>query len=282
GVLRTLNGATVENKGWELAMGYTDNLDNGLTYTISTNFGAFKDKITALPEEVRTGFAGNAEQDILGQSQFAIFGFSANGLFQNQAEVDAHATQVGAAPGRIRYVDLNNDGVVNALDQEFFGTTLPSLEYGLSINLGYRNFDLSLFGSGVAGRRGFDNYIFLNEFIRGRENVGPGTLDAWTPQNTGSTIPALTLSDGNNETRASNYLFVNNSYFKLRNFSLGYSLSERILNNLGPVSAFRMYVQVENLFWIKSNEFKGPDPERTNMSAIPVPTVLSLGLNVSL
>lgn len=282
GVRRTLNGATVENKGWELALGYTNESTAGFNYTISGNISRFKDKITELPEEVRTGFAGNAEQDILGQSQFAIFGYRADGLFQNEEEVEAHATQVGAAPGRIRYVDLNNDGVVNALDQEFFGTTLPSLEYGLSINLDFRNFDLSIFGSGVAGRKGFDSYIFLNEFIRGRDNVGPGTLDAWTPQNPGSTIPALTLSDGNNETRPSNYLTVNNSYFKLRNLSLGYTLSESVLENLGPVSNLRLYVQAENLFWLKNAEFKGPDPERADIGRIPVPSVYSIGLNVSL
>ncbi|MDF9800174.1 TonB-linked SusC/RagA family outer membrane protein [Catalinimonas alkaloidigena] len=282
GVLRTLNGATVENQGWEFALGYTDELESGLTYTISTNFSSFRDEITVLPEEVRTGFAGNAEQDILGESQFSIFGFRTDGLFQNEEEVNAHATQVGAAPGRIRYVDLNEDGVVNALDQEYFGTTLPKLEYALSINMAYRGFDLSLFGSGVSGRRGFDNYIFLNEFIRGRDNVGPGTLDAWTPQNTGSSIPALTLSDGNNETRTSDYLFVNNSYFKLRNLSIGYSLSDGVLENLGPVSNLRLYLQAENLFWFKSSEFGGPDPERRDINAIPVPSVYSIGLNVSL
>ncbi|MEK6481070.1 TonB-dependent receptor [Catalinimonas sp. 4WD22] len=282
GVLRTLNGATVENQGWELALGYTDDLESGLSYTISTNFSSFRDEITVLPEEVRTGFAGNAEQDILGESQFAIFGFRTDGLFQNEAEVDAHATQVGAAPGRIRYIDLNEDGVVNALDQEYFGTTLPKLEYGLSINMAYRGFDLSLFGSGVSGRRGFDNYIFLNEFIRGRDNVGPGTLNAWTPDNPNATIPALTLSDGNNETRTSDYLFVNNSYFKLRNLSIGYSLSDGTLENLGPVSNLRFYVQAENLFWLKSSEFGGPDPERRDINAIPVPSVYSIGLNLSL
>lgn len=283
GVRRTLNGATVENKGWELALGYTNETNSGLSYTVSGNISRFRDKITELPEEVRTGFAGNAEQDILGQSQFAVFGYRTDGLFQNEREVEAHATQVvGAAPGRIRYIDLNTDGVVNALDQEFFGTTLPALEYGLSINLEYRNFNLSIFGSGVAGRKGFDSYIFLNEFIRGRDNIGPGTLDAWTPQNTNSTIPALTLSDGNNETRSSDYLIVNNSYFKIRNLSLGYNLSESILDNLGPINNLRLYVQAENLAWFKSSEFGGPDPERTDIGRIPVPSVYSVGLNISL
>ena len=282
GAQRTLNGATVENRGWEFSLGYTDETPSGFSYTVATNFSQFRDEITVLPEEVRTGYPGNAEQDILGQSQFAIFGYRSDGLFQSQEEVDAHADQVGAAPGRIRYLDLNEDGIVDALDQEYFGTTLPDFEYGVRIDLRYLGFDLSLFGSGVAGRTGFDNYISFNYFASGGQNVGPGTLNAWSPTNTDTNIPALTLANSNNEGRTSDFNTVNNSYFKLRNLALGYSLSDNILGRLGPISQLRVYLQAENVFWIKSDEFEGPDPERTNVSNIPVPTVLSAGLNLTL
>lgn len=61
------------------------------------------------------------------------------GIFQNADEVAAWPTQIGAAPGRIKYVDLNGDKVINSLDQDWIGTTLPKLEYGLRVNLGYKN-----------------------------------------------------------------------------------------------------------------------------------------------
>jgi TonB-linked SusC/RagA family outer membrane protein len=281
GQLQWLNGATKKNNGWEIAATYFSDRKKDFSYNVTASASHFADKITELPEEVRTAYPGNAEQDIVGHSELSIFGYVTDGLFQNQAEVDAHATQVGAGLGRIRYKDLNGDDKIDALDQDFIGTLLPKLEYGLKFEMNYKNFDFSVFGSGVAGRTGFDNYIFLNDFIRGRDNVGPGVFDAWTSQNTNSSVPALTLSDSNNETRTSDYLFVNNSYFKLRNLQLGYTFPASISNKI-KMEKLRVYFMADNLFWISSSDFKGPDPERTNMSAIPVPTTLSFGVNVSL
>jgi hypothetical protein len=281
GQLQWLNGATKKNKGWEFAVTYYSEEKNDFSYNVTASASHFNDKITELPEEVRTAYPGNAEQDILGHSELSIFGYVTDGLFQNQAEVDAHATQVGAAPGRIRYKDLNSDGKIDALDQDFIGNLLPKLEYSLKIETFWKNFDFSIFASGVAGRTGFDNYIFLNDFIRGRDNVGPGVFDAWTSQNTNTTVPALSLSDSNNETRTSDYLFVNNSYFKLRNLQLGYTFPEAFTQKI-RMEKLRIYFMADNLFWISSGEFKGPDPERTDINAIPVPTTLSFGVNVSL
>lgn len=280
GKIRWVNGATKTNNGWEFALAYRNTTDGGLNYSISGNMSRFRDKITELPEEVRTAFPGNSEKTILGHSELSIFGYKTNGLFQNQAEVDAHAEQVGAGPGRIRYVDLNNDGVINALDQDFLGTTLPGFEYGLRIDLDYKNFDFSLFGSGVSGRTGFEPYIFWNNFLRVRENMGPGVLDAWTPQNPGSDIPMLTLVDANNETRPSDYFNISTSYFKMRNIQLGYSFPQTAIESL-RMSQLRIFVMGENLFWFKDKEFQGADPEVSNFNLIPVPTSLTFGVNVN-
>ncbi|GAB3785762.1 TonB-dependent receptor [Spirosoma horti] len=280
GQLRYVNGATKTNKGFELSLAYTGKPIGDFTYSVSTNFARFRDKITVLPEEVRSAYAGNAVTTIIGHSQLDLFGYRTDGLFQSQEEVNKAATQPGAAPGRIRYRDLNGDGKIDALDQEFFGTTLPGLEYGLRINLGYKNFDFSIFGSGITGRTGFDTYTYYNNFIRGRDNIGPGVFNAWTPQNTSSSIPALTLADANNETRTSDYFNVNTSYFKIRNVQLGYTFPKEGIGKLG-LSGLRMYGMVENVFWLKSKTFLGPDPERTDVNSIPVPRTFTFGLNVS-
>jgi len=282
GQLQFLNGATKTNKGWEVSLSYAGGKrDANFTYNISASAGHFKDKITVLPEDVRTGYPGNAEQTIIGHSELSVFGYVTDGLFQNQAEVDAHATQPGAAPGRIRYKDLNNDGKVDALDQKFLGTLLPALEYSLRIELNYKNFDLAIFGSGVAGKTGYCPYIQINNFIRSRDNGAPGLFNAWSPKNTGSTIPALTLSDNNNETRTSDYFMINASYFKLRNIQLGYKFPKSIMNKIGLVKELRVYCLVDNVFWITSKEWQGPDPERTDINTIPNPSSISFGINVS-
>lgn len=280
GQQKWLNGATKENHGWELSLGYQDETKGGLTYAVSANFGASKDKITKLPEEVVAGYKGLPGNTILGHSQYEEFGYESDGIFQNQAEVDAWPTQIGAAPGRIKYKDLNNDGVVNSLDQDWIGTYLPKLEYGVRVNLGYKNFDFSVFGSGVAGRKGVDTYIYYNNFVASRENAAPGTLDAWTVTNTGSEIPAVTIVDNNSERRMSDYLLRNNSYFKVRNLQIGYNLPEALIKKSG-MSQLRVYFQGENLFWITPKGYIGSDPERTSIDRIPVPTSYSLGLSAS-
>jgi TonB-dependent starch-binding outer membrane protein SusC len=147
------------------------------------------------------------------------------------------------------------------------------------VDLEYKNFDFSVFGSGVAGRIGIDSYIFYNNFVQGRDNAGLGTLNAWTSTNTNTDVPSLSLV--NNDTQTSDYLYRNNSYFKVRNMQLGYSLPEEIIEKWGGMSSFRMYVQGENLFWFTPSDYIGADPERSNINNIPVPTVLSLGLNIN-
>ncbi len=279
GQQRVLNGATTETRGWELALSYSKSWDSGWSFGLTTNFASFKDEITFLPEEVRTAFPGTQENSIIGQSQTAIFGYQSDGLFQSQADVDNSATQVGARPGGLKFKDINNDGVIDGDDRDFIGNTLPDLEYGIRFNLGYKNFDFSLFGSGVAGRIGLDPYIFWNNFVQGRENAGLGVLNAWTPTNTNTEIPSLSLAF--NDLRTSDYLFRNNSYFKIRNLQFGYSFPTDLIEKWGGMSRLRLYFQGENLFWFTPKDYIGEDPERIDVNRIPVPTVLSVGLNVN-
>jgi TonB-dependent starch-binding outer membrane protein SusC len=276
GQSKAVNGAAKNNKGWELSIGYQGEKIGNLGYDVKLNFAHFRDKITELPENVRPAYAGNLVNTIIGHSQFDIFGYKTNGLFQSQAEVNAAPTQIGAGPGRIRYVDINNDRVINDLDRTWIGTTLPALEYGLRVDLTYKKFDLSLFGSGVAGRKGFDVYTLFNNLMKSRENVGPGVFDGWTATNTGTDVPALTLKDNNNEGRTSDYFIVNTSYFKMRNIQLGYTLSPKKI-----FSRVRIFAMAENLFMFKSKSYLSPDPERIDLDPVPIPKTFTAGFNVS-
>jgi TonB-linked SusC/RagA family outer membrane protein len=276
GQSKTVNGASKSNQGFELTLGYRNATKSEFKYNVLANFARFRDKITELPENVRPAYAGNLVNTIIGHSQFDVFGYKTDGIFQSQAEVDAAAKQVGAGVGRLKYVDINGDKKIDDLDRTWIGTTLPALEYGLRVDLSYKNFDLSLFGSGVAGKTGFDVYSIFNQFVVGRENVGPGVFDAWTPKNTGSNIPALSLSDNNNERRTSDFLFVNASYFKMRNIQLGY--------NVVPKSVFtriRFYVMADNVLTFKHSSYKSPDPERIDLDPVPIPKTFTFGINAS-
>ena len=276
GQTRPVNGASKSNKGWEFSIGYQGEKIGNFKYDVKLNFAHFRDKITELPENVRPAYPGNLENTIIGHSQFDIFGYKTAGLFQSQAEVDKAPTQIGAGPGRIRYVDDNGDGKIDDLDRNWIGSTLPALEYGLRVDLSYKKLDLSLFGSGVTGRTGFDVYTLFNNLMKSRENVGPGVFKGWTPQNPNTNVPALTLKDNNSEGRTSDYFIVNTSYFKMRNIQLGYNIMPKAV-----FSRLRVFVMAENLFWFKSKEYLSPDPERIDLDPVPIPKTYSFGINAS-
>jgi TonB-linked SusC/RagA family outer membrane protein len=276
GQSKTVNGASKTNKGWEFLVTYHGQQSGDFNYNVTLNFSHFRDKITVLPENVRPAYAGNIDNTIIGHSQFDIFGYKSAGLFQSQAEVDAAPTQIGAGPGRIRYVDINHDNKIDTYDQTWIGTSLPALEYGVRIDLTYKKFDLSIFGSGVAGRKGFDIYTFYNNLMHSRENVGPGVFNGWTPQHTNTKVPALTLKDNNNEGRTSDYFIVNTSYFKVRNIQIGYSIVPKAI-----FTRLRLFAMAENVFTFKSKQYLSPDPERLSLDQVPIPKVFSFGINAS-
>jgi TonB-linked SusC/RagA family outer membrane protein len=273
------NGASVENKGWELTLEY-QNSSGDLHYSLAANVGHFKDEITFLPEDVVKAYAGNVEQTILGHSQRALFGYVADGLFQNGEEVDAHAEQTGKDIGRIRYADLNSDGVINALDQKFQGNTLPGLIYGLNFNLTYNRWTMNFFLNGEMDKNIYNSTKGNTDFIFSRAGINYGTrvLDAWTPQNTGSTIPALITSNKNNEYRTSSYFIENGSYLKIRNVELNYNFDP---NSLKFFNNLRVFIIGENLVMAKSKTFTGPDPENPN-NAYGRPLKFTLGVNFGL
>lgn len=281
GRLKWLNGATKSNKGWEFLLSYTSNA-GALAYTISGNASHFSDKITKLPEEVRTAYPGNVEKTILGHSQTSLFGYRTDGIFQSQAEVDAHAIQTGKGIGRIRYLDLNKDGKINSLDQDWLGTSLPSIEFGLRIDLEWKNFDFSIFGSGVAGKNGSDPMKSLNSFAAVGSNNGIGVLNAWTPQNPNSNVPMLSLVNTNNETRPSDFFQVNGSYFRLRNVQLGYSFPKFNIKKVS-IESLKFFLIGQNLLVIKAKEYTCKDPERIgSLNNWPLPTTITFGLNLTL
>jgi TonB-linked SusC/RagA family outer membrane protein len=281
------NGANMSNKGWELILSYRNRTAGGLGYTITGNASHWSNVITSLPDNVRPAYPGDANHSIVGHSQFSIFGYKTAGLFQSTEEAAKAPTQPGVldgalkGAGRIRYVDVNGDGKIDANDQTWLGTTLPKVEYGIRIELNYKNFDLSVFGSGVAGKTGFDPTKFFNSFVNARNNFGTGTLSAWTPQNPGSSTPALSILNHNGEDRTSDFYYVNASYFKLRNVMLGYNLPKSVAGAI-KMEGLRVYVSGQNLLAIKSKKYTSKDPERANTFDLwPVPTSVTFGINAN-
>lgn len=287
GARQWVNGADMETKGWELSLQYNSPLNRGgkLGYSIGANFAHYNSTITSLPEDLWSSYPGNAEQNIIGQAPNALFGYRTDGIFQNQQEVDAHADQVGKRVGALRYVDLNKDGVIDALDQEYDqGNGVPKVEFGVNFRLDYKNFDLSIFTWGALGRKVTPD-VFRMELgsLDNGENGGTAQLNAWSPTNTGSYIPAV--SNSNRPFGFSlDYNVRNGNFFAFRQVTLGYTLPVR--NARSVFSDLRLYISGENLGWIVDR--KGPDQypqtgwsvENRVVGIYPKPLRLSIGANV--
>jgi TonB-linked SusC/RagA family outer membrane protein len=275
------NGATMESRGWEIAIGYNEN-SRDFGYGIDVSLSSSQDEVTFVPESVVRDFPGNVEKTIIGHSITSNFGYVADGIFQNEQEVEQHADQPGKGVGRLRFKDLNNDGTINTLDQDWLGNELPDLEYGLQGNLSYRQFRLSFYFQGVYG---VDQYnpvkprLFYGVGTNSGENLLAGALDAWTPENPDSDIPALSLDNANNEARMSTFMIEDMSYVKLRNLRLEYTLPSELQESFGLKNA-RVLVSGGELFTISSSDFTGGDPENPG-SFYPLPRTFTFGFNLA-
>ena len=280
-----INAGEMENRGFEFNIGYRNQTHFGLKYDVTANISSYRNKITALPTTVAANgtFGGNGVKSVIGHPMGAQVGYVADGIFKSQEEIDNHAIQEGAGLGRIRWKDLTGDGKITEADQTWIYNPVPDFTYGFNIYLEYKNFDFTAFFQGVQGvdiisdlKKETDIWAGLNV---GFLNKGKRLLDAWSTSNPDSNVPALSLSDNNNEKRVSSYWVENGSYLKLRTIQFGYNFPQTIASKLA-MQRLRMYVSAQNLFTIKSSSFTGVDPENPNYG-YPIPLNITFGLNVT-
>ena len=279
-----INAGEMKNVGVELNLGYRNQTRFGLKYDLNANISTYRNEITKLPTTVAANgtFGGNGVQSVIGHANGSQVGYVADGIFKSQEEIDNHATQEGAGIGRIRWRDLDGNGIINEKDQQWIYNPTPDFSYGLNIYLEYKNFDLTMFWQGVQGvdvisdlKKETDLWSGLNI---GFLNKGKRVLDAWSPTNPNSTIPALSRSDTNNEKRVSTYFVENGSFLKLRNIQLGYNVPKNFAQKM-KMERLRFYLSAQNVFTIKSKEFTGVDPENANYG-YPIPMNITFGINV--
>ncbi|MGV3767116.1 MAG: SusC/RagA family TonB-linked outer membrane protein [Chitinophagaceae bacterium] len=282
---RFVNGASMENKGLELSVSYNGMLFKKVDYSITGNIASYRNRITKLPESVVNNYGGNGlEDNILGRPLGSFYGYVADGLFRSRKEVDDHAIQQGKNPGRIRYADLDNNGTINDRDRTWIGSPHPDFMYGVNFNFQYGGFDLSFFLQGVSGIDVVNSVKYSTDFWSVSEtgsNKGVRLLNAWSPTNPHSDIPALSFTDDNFESRFSSYFIEKGSYLKLRNAQLGYNFTKSFTQRF-RIQQLRAYIGGDNLLLLmKSKGFTGVDPE-SPAYGYPNPRVFTAGINISL
>jgi len=256
------------NRGIELALNYKNKVGR-LKYGIGGNITTVHNEVLDLGgiPEIISGVGGAAtHRSVVGQPIGSFFGYKTDGIFQNQAEVDAAVpdnTSNGRAPGDIRYVDVNKDGKIDPQDRTNLGSPIPKFFYGITLSASYKNFDFSVLLQGVSGQKVYNQLRASMEDLRSSNNFRTSTLSHWTGEGTSTTMPRLTVNDDNNNNRYSDRWIESASFMRIRNLQIGYNIPSEKLKDLtkGAISRFRIYVAAQNLMTF--TKYSGFDPEVT-------------------
>lgn len=292
------NAGKIRNNGFEFNLGWMDQPNPDISYGINL-IGSFnKNKVIAMGSESGSIKGGSTNQNITTsetKAGYPIGGYwliSTAGYFNSQEEVDAYAKdgkkiQPVAEPGDIKFVDANNDGVINDDDRVFQGSPFPDFTFALNGNMRYKNFDLSIGLQGVLGNKIYNATRQTLEDVTKGSNFLASCLDYWTPENKNASHPRLTWDDPNRNTRAESDRYLENgSYLRLRSVQLGYTFPQTWFK--GAIQHARVYINAENLFTITSYSGYSPDVNADNANyrgfdnfIYPTNRTFMLGLNVT-
>ncbi|MFD1140508.1 SusC/RagA family TonB-linked outer membrane protein [Larkinella insperata] len=298
------NIGEMRNRGIDLMLNYNGKLAGGLTYNVGLNLGTYRNEVIRTTGDPRTQYFGINDERIQnfvvtqqGYPISSFFGYTIDGIFQSDEEAANHPVQFGNAgvenkAGRFKFRDVNGDGVVNSGDLSIIGNPHPNFNYGVNVNLNYKNFGLTVFGQGVQGNDIFNYVKYWTDFPTFAGNRSTRMLyDSWRPGKTDAILPQLRSSD-QVSILPSTYYLESGSYFRFKNIQLTYSLPAKLLSKLGMGQA-SVYVQGQNLVTITN--YSGMDPEinlrnyaagndrqiGVDGGAYPIAKSLILGLNLS-
>jgi TonB-linked SusC/RagA family outer membrane protein len=258
-----VNAASIENKGLEIALSYRSG-GKDFSYNITPNISFIKNQVASIAnsEPILGGFGlsdGPITKTEPGRPIGSFFLWEMDGIFQTQEEIAASPFQSkDTRPGDVKFKDLNNDGIIDDKDRGHVGNPFPKFTYGLQCGLNYKNFDISLMLQGVQGN---DVYFLYGNFAYETQSRGFNSyadiLNRWTPENTNTNIPKVSLDDRNGNRRPSTRFLYDGSYMRVRNISVGYNLKN--LLNVNQITSCRIYLTVQNAFTF--TRYPGLDPE---------------------
>lgn len=281
-----MNIGEVMNKGWEVAIGWNDNIRD-FQYSIQANLSDNKNEVTDLGGSVPWIKGKGIENNIkyvydrytaVGYPMNSIYGYESMGLFQSQEEIDnAPFQNLKNKPGDVRYKNQNDDEKIDGNDRVVIGDPNPHYLYGLRLSGQYKGFDLSMFFQGVGKR----DFIATGPMVRPFHGspVLENHLDYWSESNKNAAYPrVLPNAEGGFNYDTSDYWKMNAGYLRMKNLQFGYTLPKSILNT-SSFQRIRLYFSATNLFTI-DNFSPGYDPETGDAFTYPLARTYSFGLNV--
>lgn len=258
-----INAASVENKGIEFALSYRST-GKDFNYYVSPNVSIVRNKVLSIAgsEPILGGFGlsdGPLTKTEPGRPIGSFFLWEMDGIFQSMEEIESSPYQTkDTRPGDVKFVDINGDNIIDDKDRSHAGNPFPEFTYGMQLGVNYKNFDLSAMLQGVQGN---DVYFLYGNFAYETQSRGFNSyadiLNRWTPTNTDTNIPKVSLDDRNGNRRASTRFLYDGSYMRIRNISFGYNLKSVL--KWDQISAMRVYFTVQNAFTF--TKYPGLDPE---------------------
>lgn len=289
----TSNIGATRSTGVDITLGFTETIAKQLKVSTSFTFTTAKNEVTATNSDgtarILGGYYFNGQSQSVtvfekGFTPGYFYGYKTNGLFQNDAEIAAAATQPGAVPGDIRFVDMNKDGVINAQDMTQIGDPFPDFTLGGNLSLEYKGFDFTTFAYASVGNdvyRAYErNAIYSNKDRR--------ILARWTGEGTTNDAknPRYSFVDANSNIRVSDRYVEDGSFLKIKNIQLGYTFPSTATKKW--FSSLRVYAQVRNAFVF--TKYSGFDPEISggildtgvDRGSYPQPRTYTLGIDIKL
>lgn len=286
----TANIGDVENRGVDIELGWKK-IKKDWEIEIFGNVTYNQNEVIFLGTESdfipgqRVGPQGlEVTRTSVGESFNYIFGLKTDGLFQNQAEINNYVNEQGlplqpeAQPGDIKFVDFNNDGVIDEDDRTKIGDAIPDWTYGITLSGKYKNFDLTVFAQGVTGN---DVFNATRRFDLNKSNFTAAALERWTGEGTSNSFPRMTLLDPNrNFSQSSDFFVQDGSFFRIKTFQIGYNVPAEWLEKV-RMKKVRLYVSGNNI--LTFTKYGGFDSEITSgvdRGIYPQARSYMFGLNV--
>jgi TonB-dependent starch-binding outer membrane protein SusC len=295
-----INGGDIKNSGLEFTINWKDNIGD-FNYGASFSGTANKNKVTRLANA--EGII-NGSGDVLSQGTASIsrvqvgfpigffYGLKADGLLQNQADVDAYVTPEGKPyfadqrPGDVRFVDQNQDGIIDDKDKIMLGSPLPDFEMGLQLNADYKGFYVNATLTGKFGMQVMQSYrSFADNFT---QNYTTQIFGRWHGEGTSDVIPRLSSSSSRNTNLISDIYMHNADYVRISNLVIGYKFDNAI-SKLKWMKGASVYVSVNNLYTF--TKYDGMDPDVSyapnpwasgiDLGLYPLPRTVMFGMSVS-
>ena len=289
----TINAGTVRNSGFEFAIDYKEKFSDALSMNIGYNVTFLKNEVLEVNNAThyieRGAFSVGQQAPTRmeeGKPIGYFYGYKTDGIFQNQAEVDAHPSQkalgADAAPGDLRFVDVNGDGIVDSNDRTNIGDQIPTATMGFNLQMNYKNLDFAIYTYASLGNDLIRNYERNLSDVNHLDYV----LDRWTGEGTSNSTPRVTTGATANSV-FSDYYVDDASYWRIQNVQVGYTFDPKVVQKAG-ITKLRLYVGANNLYTF--TKYKGFDPGASTGDPIaggidygfyPIPRTYLLGLNLN-